>query len=116
VIAIIFEVEPAEGKQDTYLDIAAQMRPLVEQVDGFISVERFQSLTNPGKLLSISFFRDEAAVDEWRRLTAHRGAQSSGRAGLFADYRIRVASVMRDYGLNDRAEAPPDSTALHDSQ
>lgn len=113
MIAIIFEVVPAEGKKDLYLDIAAEMRPLVEEVDGFISVERFQSLTNPEKLLSLSFFRDEKAVEDWRRLTAHRRAQAKGRAGIFADYHLRVAHVLRDYGLNDRAEAPDDSRQAH---
>ena len=115
MIAIIFEVIPAEGKKDAYLDIAATMRPLVEQVEGFISVERFQSITNPGKLLSVSFFEDEAAVDRWRALEKHRAAQSAGRAGLFEDYRLRVAHVLRDYGKYDRAEAPADSKAAHDS-
>lgn len=114
MIAIIFEVEPADGQKDAYLDIAAEMRPLVEQVEGFISVERFQSLTNPGKLLSISFFEDEDAVDRWRQLAAHRRAQSKGRAGIFADYRIKVAHVLRDYGMHDRDNAPGDSRETHD--
>ncbi|MCL4160568.1 UNVERIFIED_CONTAM: hypothetical protein GTU68_055815, partial [Idotea baltica] len=109
MIAIIFEVEPADGMQDTYLDIAAEMRPLAEQIDGFISVERFQSITNPGKLLSLSLFRDEDAVQEWRRLAAHRRAQAKGRGGVFSDYRLRVAHVIRDYGMTDRDEAPQDS-------
>lgn len=113
MIAIIFELEPAEGRRAEYLDIAAEMRPLVDRIDGFISVERFQSLTNPDKLLSVSFFRDEAAVDEWRRLAAHRRAQAKGRDGIFSDYRLRVAQVIRDYGMADRAEAPSDSRAAH---
>ena len=114
MIAIIFEVYPAEGKKDQYLDIAAEMRPLVHEIDGFISVERFQSLTDPDKLLSISFFRDEAAVEQWRQLTAHRRAQAQGRAGVFRDYRLRVAHVLRGYGMSDRAEAPEDSRVEHD--
>ncbi|MCE0505696.1 antibiotic biosynthesis monooxygenase [Roseivivax sp. GX 12232] len=109
MIAIIFEVIPAEGRRAEYLDIAAEMRPMVEEVEGFLSVERFQSLTNPEKLLSISFFEDEAAVARWRRLAAHRGAQGKGRAGVFSDYRLRVAHVLRDYGMFDRDEAPEDS-------
>ena len=113
MIGVIFEVEPAEGRQQAYLDMAAQMRPLVEQIPGFVSVERFQSLTTPGKLLSISFFEDEAALEEWRRLEAHRRAQEAGRKTLFADYRLRVVSVLRDYGKEDRAEAPEDSVARH---
>lgn len=113
MIAIIFEVIPAEGKKDAYLDVAATMRPLVEQVEGFISVERFQSITNPDKLLSLSFFEDEAAVERWRALEKHRAAQTAGRAGLFEDYRLRVAHVLRDYGKHDRAEAPADSRDRH---
>ena len=114
MIAIIFEVEPAEGRTDDYLNIAAQMRPLAEETEGFISVERFQSLTNPGKLLSVSFFEDEAAVDRWRQLHKHRKAQAAGRAGIFKDYRLRVAKVLRDYGMTDRTEAPPDSRKAHE--
>lgn len=113
MIAVIFEVFPADGQRDSYLDIAAEMRPLLAQIDGFISVERFSSLTTPGKMLSLSFFRDEEAVKQWRSLAAHRAAQSKGRGGVFADYRLRVASVIRDYGMNERAEAPDDSRAAH---
>ena len=113
MIAVIFEVTPADGQQEAYLDVAAAMRPLVQEVEGFISVERFQSLTDPKKLLSLSFFEDEAAVERWRNLSAHRSAQAKGRAGIFADYRLKIAHVIRDYGLNDRAEAPDDSKAQH---
>jgi heme-degrading monooxygenase HmoA len=113
MIAVIFEVFPADGRKDAYLDMAAEMRPLVQQIPGFISVERFESLTTPGKLLSVSFFEDEAALDQWRALTEHRRAQSAGRAGMFADYRLRVAHVLRDYGMTERSEAPEDSKALH---
>ncbi|MDP3527645.1 MAG: antibiotic biosynthesis monooxygenase [Hoeflea sp.] len=113
MIAVIFEVEPAQGRRDEYLDIAAAMRVMLEEVDGFISVERFESLTTPGKLLSLSFFRDEEAVQRWRQLAAHRKAQSRGRAGVFSFYRLRVAHVLRDYGLHDRAQAPADSRQVH---
>jgi len=113
MIAVIFEVVPAEGKKPDYLDIAAEMRPLAENIDGFISVERFQSLADPDKLLSVSFWESEEAVAEWRRLAAHRRAQQAGRGGLFADYRLRVAHVLRDYGMSDRDEAPDDSRAAH---
>lgn len=113
MIAVIFEVTPAEGCKEAYLDIAASLRPLLEQVDGFISIERFQSLANPGKILSLSFFRDEEAVQQWRQLEAHRAAQQAGRERLFADYRLRIASVVRDYGLHQREEAPGDSRLRH---
>lgn len=113
MIAVIFEVWPHDGRQQDYLDMAAQLRPLLEQVDGFISIERFQSLTDPGKMLSLSFFRDEAAVLQWRNLEAHRAAQAAGRGGVFDDYRLRIAGVLRDYGLRDREQAPPDSRARH---
>lgn len=113
MIAVIFEVEPADGRKDEYLDIAAEMHPMLNQVDGFISVERFQSLTDPRKVLSLSFFENEAAVARWRTLNAHRGAQVKGRSGVFVDYRLRIASVVRDYGMFDRAEAPSDSREAH---
>ena len=114
MIAVIFEVHPTEGRKNDYLDIAAQMRPMVEQVQGFISVERFQSLTDPSKVLSLSFFEDEAAIIRWRNLAAHRGAQARGRGGVFDNYRLRIASVVRDYGMFDRAEAPADSKVVHE--
>ncbi|SDY18748.1 antibiotic biosynthesis monooxygenase family protein [Citreimonas salinaria] len=113
MIAIIFELVPKEGRKQEYLDIAAEMRPMVHEVEGFISVERFQSLTNPEKLLSVSFFEDEDAVARWRKLAEHRGAQAKGRGGLFADYRLRVAHVLRDYTLTDREQAPADSVEAH---
>ena len=112
-IAVIFEVLPAEGQQQAYLDTAAALRPLLEQVDGFISIERFQSLSTPGKLLSLSFWRDEEAVARWRGLEAHRQAQARGRATVFQDYRLRVAGVVRDYGMSEREQAPPDSRLRH---
>ena len=115
MIAVIFEVEPAKGQRDTYLDIAARLRPELEAIDGFISVERFESLTNPGKILSLSFFRDEGAVAAWRNTADHRRAQAAGRGGVFADYRLRVAQVLRDYGMTERDEAPKDSRAAHES-
>ncbi|WP_071673086.1 antibiotic biosynthesis monooxygenase family protein [Nioella nitratireducens] len=113
MIAIIFEVIPAPGERDRYLDIAASLRDDLDQVEGFLSVERFQSLTNPDKMLSLSFFEDEAAVERWRTLSRHRSAQAAGRGGVFAGYRLRVAHVLRDYGMTDRAEAPEDSRATH---
>ena len=113
MIAVIFEVTPREGERQPYLDLAAEMRPLAEAVDGFISVERFESLTTPGKLLSLSIWRDEAALDEWRRLEKHREMQSLGRNRLFSGYRLRIAGVIRDYGMAERDQAPADSRALH---
>lgn len=113
MIAVIFEVMPHPDRKSDYLDMAALMRPLVDEIDGFISVERFQSLTNPDKLLSLSFFRNEEAIADWRRLTKHRAAQSAGRSGMFTDYHLRIAHVVRDYGLFDRNEAPKDSREEH---
>ncbi len=113
MIAVIFEVEPAGGRKDEYLDIAAQLRPMLEGIEGFISVERFQSLTDPSKILSLSFFADEDAVRRWRMLSAHRKAQGAGRGGIFNDYRLRIAHVVRDYGMFDRNEAPQDSRQVH---
>ena len=106
MIAVIFEAEPSPGRHDSYLDIAEKIRPLLEEVEGFVSVERFQSLTNPGKLLSLSFFVDEEAVRRWREMAEHRAAQAAGRHGVFAHYRLRVAEVIRDYSIADRAQVP----------
>lgn len=114
MIAVIFEVWPAEDGREPYLAIAAELRPLLDGIDGFLSIERFASLTEPDKVLSLSFWRDEEAVAAWRRLEAHRAAQAAGRCALFADYRLRIAGVIRDYGMTERAEAPLDSRAVHD--
>lgn len=114
MIAVIFEVWPRPGQRQTYLDIAAALRPQLEKIDGFISVERFESLTEPGKILSLSFFRDEAAVAVWRNLETHRHAQAKGRTAVFGNYRLRIAGVIRDYGMKDRAQAPADSKSAHD--
>jgi heme-degrading monooxygenase HmoA len=115
MIAVIFEVFPADGRKGDYLEHAARLKSELECVDGFISVERFQSLTEPDKLLSLSFWRDEDAVASWRSRAGHRASQSAGRKGVFRDYRLRVAAVLRDYGMLERREqAPPDSRAIYD--
>ena len=112
MIAVIFEVWPKPGHKERYLDLAAELRPLLDKVDGFISIERFESIYEPGKM-SLSFFRDEAAVSAWRNLEAHRRAQAVGRGELFADYRLRIAGVIRDYGMSDRKQVPADSRSKH---
>ena len=111
--AVIFEVWPKEEGRQEYLDIAAALRPRLEQMDGFISIERFESLGEKGKILSLSFWRDDAAIAEWRKVERHRLAQAKGRGALFNDYRLRIAAVVRDYGMSERAEAPADSKARH---
>ncbi len=113
MIAVIFEVMPRDGHTDAYLQIAAGLRQHLETIDGFVSVERFRSLTHPNKILSLSIWRDEAAVQRWRELETHRAAQHAGRSEHFADYRLRVAQVLRDYGMNEREQAPADSRARH---
>ena len=113
MIAVIFEFEPRAGRTAHYLDIAGRLRPAVEKIDGFVSIERFESLSQPGKILSLSFWRDQEALDAWRNVVEHRQAQCVGRSELFADYRLRVASVMRDYGMRERDEAPQDSRDAH---
>ena len=113
MLAVIFEFEPDAERRQDYLDFAAALGPELETIDGFISIERFESLSQPGKLLSLSFWRDEAAITQWRNLEKHRAAQSAGRSGVMADYRLRVASIIRDYGLRDRVEAPDDSHHFH---
>jgi heme-degrading monooxygenase HmoA len=113
MIAVIFEVWPAEGKREAYLELAARLKADLAGIDGFISVERFESIAEPGKLLSLSFFRDEEAVAAWRNRPGHRATQARGRGGVFKDYRLRIAHVARDYGMSDRDEAPADSQAIH---
>jgi heme-degrading monooxygenase HmoA len=104
--AVIFEVEPEAGREQDYLDIAARLRPELEKIDGFISIERFRSLSQEGKILSLSFWRDEEAIARWRQQEQHQAAQRAGRDRIFRDYRIRVAAVLRDYGLYERTQAP----------
>ncbi|MBD8541034.1 antibiotic biosynthesis monooxygenase [Oxalobacteraceae sp. CFBP 8761] len=113
MIAVIFEVEPAPLRQREYLATAQALGAALKAIDGFVSVERFESLTQPGRLLSLSFWRDEAAVQRWRMLEAHQAAQAAGRDGMFCDYRLRVAHVVRDYGMQQRDQAPPDSREVH---
>jgi heme-degrading monooxygenase HmoA len=108
MIAVIFEVQSTPAGHGRYLDLAAALRPELDAIDGFVSIERFQSLSRPGKLLSLSFWRHEAALTTWRAHVDHRAAQKEGRDGVFADYRLRVAAVVRDYGMCDRAQAPSD--------
>lgn len=114
MLAVIFEVEAKPGLQQDYLDLAGELRPLLAEQPGFISIERFQSLTQPGKILSLSFWQDEASVKAWRQRDEHRRAQSAGREEVFANYRLRVAKVLRDYGMQERSEAPADSRAIHE--
>ena len=113
MIAVIFEVELQTGRTNDYLDIAKRLHPIVKEIDGFISIERFESLAQPGKLLSLSLWRDEEAVREWRNVAEHRQAQHDGRNGIFSGYRLRIASVIREYGMHERGEAPADSQAIH---
>jgi heme-degrading monooxygenase HmoA len=113
MIAVIFEVWPVENGAKEYFDLAAGLRPLLEEIEGFISIERFESLATKGKYLSLSFWRDEESIRTWRNMEEHRTVQAKGRRSVFAKYRIRVASVVRDYGLEERNEAPKDSRAAH---
>jgi heme-degrading monooxygenase HmoA len=112
MIAVIFEVRPKPGRAQRYFDIAAELKPMLQSIDGFVSVERFRSLTDEDKYLSLSLWRDEEAVRAWRTHAGHRDGQQEGRADVFADYRIRVAAVLRDYGMTDREQAPADSCAV----
>jgi heme-degrading monooxygenase HmoA len=113
MIAVIFEVYPNKERKQEYLDIAATLREELDDIDGFISIERFASLSEEDKVLSLSFWRDEAAIEKWRNLELHRQAQSKGREGIFSNYRIRVADVSRDYGMSNRSQTPDDSIKNH---
>lgn len=114
MIAVIFEVWPKPEYKDKYLELAQQLRRSVEEIDGFISVERFQSITEENKMVSLSFFETETALDQWRNTKAHRAAQQFGRSEYFADYRLRIARIERDYTKTERREVPKDSLALFD--
>lgn len=113
MIAVIFEFTPAEGRTQDYFDLVAQLKPELERAEGFISIERFESLTAKGKFLSLQFWKDEESVRKWRNVQLHRKAQAAGRAGIFKEYRLRIAGVLRDYAMNERAQAPRDSVAVH---
>lgn len=113
MIAVIFEAFPAKGKWDEYLDIAARLRPELNKIAGFISIERFQSMTHPEKVLSLSFWENEESIKQWRNIELHRAAQKEGRDSIFDDYRLRIAQVQRDYGMTDRVQAPGDSQTIH---
>lgn len=113
MITVIFEAFPAKGKWDEYLDIAARLRSELNKIEGFISIERFQSISNPEKVLSLSFWENEKSIAQWRNIELHRAAQAKGRKSIFEDYRIRIASVIRDYSLTNREQAPTDSKLIH---
>ena len=113
MIAVIFEFTPAEGRKQDYFDLVAGLKPELEKAEGFLSIERFESITTPGKFVSLQFWRDEECVRKWRNLRQHREAQAKGRGGIFSGYRLRIASVIRDYTLEDRAQAPTDSVQVH---
>ncbi len=113
MIAVIFEFWPANEHKSEYFDLAAELRPMLEDIDGFVSIERFESVTTPGKFVSLSFWRDEAAIAAWRRVAEHRVAQAKGRGHIFTDYRLRVAEIDRDYGMRHREQAPTDSRERH---
>lgn len=113
MIAVIFEFTPAPGRKQDYLDLAAGLSEAVQGHDGFISIERFESISSPGRFVSLSFWRDEEAVRKWRNLQKHREAQAKGRREIFSAYRLRVARVLRDYSKDQRGEAPSDSVKIH---
>ena len=113
MVAVLFEAFPAKGKWDEYMDIAAKLRPELDQIEGFISIERFQSVHNPQKVLSLSFWKDEESIRQWRNIELHRIAQKEGRSSIFDNYRLRVATVQRDYGMTEREQAPGDSKTIH---
>lgn len=113
MIAVIFEFTPAPGRFPDYMELVGQLKPELDKAEGFISLERFESITSPGKFVSLQFWRDEASVRKWRNVQKHREAQKKGRRGIFASYRLRVAGVIRDYAMDSRGQAPADSVAVH---
>jgi heme-degrading monooxygenase HmoA len=113
MIAVIFEFTAADGRFADYKQLADGLGEEVRRFDGFISIERFQGISDPARFVSLSFWRDEEAVRRWRNVQKHREAQAKGRRGIFSSYRLRICSVLRDYGMHERGEAPKDSVAVH---
>ena len=113
MIAVIFEFTPAAGRFPEYMDLVGGLKADLERADGFISLERFESITTKGKFVSLQFWRDEECVRKWRNLQKHREAQKKGRGGIFESYRLRIAEVLRDYTMDERAQAPKDSVKVH---
>jgi heme-degrading monooxygenase HmoA len=113
MIAVIFEFTPAEGRFPEYMKLVDTLREDLAKAEGFISLERFESITNKGKFVSLQFWQDEESVRKWRTLQKHREAQKKGRAGIFGSYRLRIAQVTRDYTMDERAQAPKDSVEIH---
>ena len=113
MIAVIFEFTPAEGRFPDYMELVSTLKADLEEAGGFISLERFESITTKGKFVSLQFWRDEEAVRKWRNLQRHREVQAKGRAGIFKSYRLRIASVVRDYTMDERSQAPADSVKVH---
>lgn len=113
MIAVLFEAVPGKGKWDDYMNLAAGLKPELSKIEGFISIERFQSVSNPEKVLSLSFWKNDQSINEWRNVELHRQAQAEGRNSIFDDYRIRIASVFRDYSLTERMQAPEDSKTIN---
>jgi heme-degrading monooxygenase HmoA len=96
MFAVIFEVEPRTERFDDYLELAKQLRPKLEAIDGFIDIDRLESKRTSGRLLSFSTWRNEKAVIRWRTQGQHHAAQERGRAEIFRDYRLRVGEVTAD--------------------
>jgi heme-degrading monooxygenase HmoA len=113
MIAVIFEFTPREGRFPEYMELVGQLKPELDKAEGFLSIERFESITTKGKFLSLQFWKDEESVKKWRNLQKHREAQKKGRAGIIASYRLRIAGVIRDYSMDERAQAPADSVSVH---
>ena len=113
MIAVIFEFTPTQGRFPDYMALVAELKPELDKAEGFISLERFESITTPGKYVSLQFWRDEESVRKWRNVQKHREAQKKGRAGVFTSYRLRIAGVIRDYTMDGRAQAPADSVQVH---
>ena len=113
MVAVIFEFTPAEGRFGDYMKLVDTLREDLARADGFISLERFESISSKGKFVSLQFWRDEEALRKWRNLEKHRAAQLEGRAGIFSSYTLRIAQVVRDYTMDKRDQAPADSREVH---
>ncbi len=108
-IVVLFEVTPTKEGMEKYLELASMLKPMLSGFDGFISAERFQSLNNEGKLLSMNVWENEEAIEKWRNTLSHRMSQLEGKNKLFESYKITVCNTIREYSNTDRKNAPQDS-------
>ena len=114
MFSVIFEVNRKPERKDEYLDLAKQLKPVLQKIDGFIDNERFESQIKQGWLLSHSTWRDEKSVIRWRTEGEHHQVQKRGRFDIFRDYHLRVGDVVSD--TSPPVDAPINELRFDESQ